>query len=135
MDTIRCSLSRHGDQPALLSLPSTRVWLAADHRSVVTWDAGKTTLLRLIAGLEEPTSGRVLFDGEDITALGVQERDLGFVFQVRLWSAVVLTCMPPARLCWLACGIVAKLVQHPRPPSPLPLPHLRKLGAVFGLEP
>ncbi len=45
--------------------------------------AGKTTLLRLIAGLEEPTSGQVLFDGEDITALGVQQRDLGFVFQVR----------------------------------------------------
>ena len=28
---------------------------------------GKTTLLRTIAGLEEPTSGRILIDGKDIT--------------------------------------------------------------------
>lgn len=39
-------------------------------------------MLRLIAGLEEPTSGRVFFDDRDITALGVQDRELGFVFQV-----------------------------------------------------
>ena len=44
--------------------------------------AGKTTLLRLIAGLEEPTAGQVLFDGQDVTQAGVQDRDLGFVFQV-----------------------------------------------------
>ncbi|KAI3438825.1 hypothetical protein D9Q98_001242 [Chlorella vulgaris] len=43
--------------------------------------SGKTTLLRLIAGLEQPNSGRVYFDGEDITEYGVQDRDLGFVFQ------------------------------------------------------
>ncbi len=49
--------------------------------------AGKTTLLRLIAGLEQPNSGRVYFDGEDITEYGVQDRDLGFVFQVR-WRGV-----------------------------------------------
>lgn len=36
-----------------------------------------------MAGLEEPSDGRVLFDGEDVTQYGVQDRDLGFVFQVR----------------------------------------------------
>ncbi len=44
--------------------------------------AGKTTLLRLIAGLEEPTEGRVFFDGVDVTESRVQDRDLGVVFQV-----------------------------------------------------
>ena len=43
--------------------------------------SGKTTLLRVIAGLQSPDSGRVLFDGVDATALSVQERRVGFVFQ------------------------------------------------------
>ena len=42
---------------------------------------GKTTLLRILGGLEFPTSGRVLFDGQDATGLTVQERRAGFVFQ------------------------------------------------------
>ena len=43
--------------------------------------SGKTTLLRVIAGLERPDSGRVLFGDEDTTALPVQHRRVGFVFQ------------------------------------------------------
>jgi sulfate transport system ATP-binding protein len=43
--------------------------------------SGKTTLLRILGGLEEPTSGRVLFDGVDATGMRVQERRAGFVFQ------------------------------------------------------
>jgi sulfate transport system ATP-binding protein len=43
--------------------------------------SGKTTLLRAIAGLEHADSGRILFDGEDATALSVQARRAGFVFQ------------------------------------------------------
>src|SRR3954451_3089934 len=42
---------------------------------------GKTTLLRTIAGLEEPTSGRILIDGKDITRLPAHQRDFGMVFQ------------------------------------------------------
>ncbi len=43
--------------------------------------SGKTTLLRTIAGLEHPTSGNILFDGEDVSNLSVGERRIGFAFQ------------------------------------------------------
>jgi sulfate/thiosulfate transport system ATP-binding protein len=42
---------------------------------------GKSTLLRLIAGLEKPDEGSVSFSGEDATALPPQRRNVGFVFQ------------------------------------------------------
>src|SRR5215213_4200693 len=42
---------------------------------------GKTTLLRIIAGLEWPDSGQVLFHGEDATDTHARERNVGFVFQ------------------------------------------------------
>jgi sulfate/thiosulfate transport system ATP-binding protein len=42
---------------------------------------GKSTLLRVIAGLEQPDGGTVVISGEDVTAQTVQERDIGFVFQ------------------------------------------------------
>jgi multiple sugar transport system ATP-binding protein len=43
---------------------------------------GKTTTLRMIAGLELPTSGRILLDGEDVTSLPASARDIAFVFQL-----------------------------------------------------
>jgi len=42
---------------------------------------GKTTLLRVIAGLEQPDSGTVTINGEDATRLSPQRRNVGFVFQ------------------------------------------------------
>jgi sulfate/thiosulfate transport system ATP-binding protein len=42
---------------------------------------GKSTLLRVIAGLETPDSGRVVIAGEDATSKPPQRRDVGFVFQ------------------------------------------------------
>ena len=43
---------------------------------------GKTTTLRMIAGLELPTSGRILLDGEDVAFRRARERDIAFVFQL-----------------------------------------------------
>jgi multiple sugar transport system ATP-binding protein len=43
---------------------------------------GKTTTLRMIAGLELPTSGRILLDGADVTAKRASARDIAFVFQL-----------------------------------------------------
>jgi putative spermidine/putrescine transport system ATP-binding protein len=42
---------------------------------------GKTTTLRMVAGLIEPTSGRVLFDEQDVTYVAPRSRNVGFVFQ------------------------------------------------------
>jgi iron(III) transport system ATP-binding protein len=42
---------------------------------------GKTTTLRMIAGLESPTSGTILIDGQDVTTLGPAERNVSMVFQ------------------------------------------------------
>jgi multiple sugar transport system ATP-binding protein len=43
--------------------------------------AGKTTTLRLIAGLEKPDKGRISIGGHDATALSPMERNVAFVFQ------------------------------------------------------
>ena len=42
---------------------------------------GKTTTMNMIAGIEDITSGHILFDGKDISHLPVQQRNIGFVFQ------------------------------------------------------
>ncbi|WLS79187.1 ABC transporter ATP-binding protein [Erwinia pyri] len=42
---------------------------------------GKTTTLRLLAGLEHPTSGRILIGGKEVTHLPANERDVAMVFQ------------------------------------------------------
>jgi spermidine/putrescine transport system ATP-binding protein len=42
---------------------------------------GKTTSLRMIAGFEEPTAGRILIDGADVTAVSPRRRSVHMVFQ------------------------------------------------------
>ncbi|HAG47232.1 MAG TPA: polyamine ABC transporter ATP-binding protein, partial [Gammaproteobacteria bacterium] len=42
---------------------------------------GKTTLLRILAGLETPTSGKVWIDGVDITQMPAYERPVNMMFQ------------------------------------------------------
>ncbi|ALS29506.1 ABC transporter ATP-binding protein [Paenibacillus cisolokensis] len=42
---------------------------------------GKTSVLRMLAGLETPTSGDILFHGKRVNDLPPQERGIGFVFQ------------------------------------------------------
>ncbi|MBU6290676.1 MAG: ABC transporter ATP-binding protein [Burkholderiales bacterium] len=43
--------------------------------------SGKTTLMRLIAGLDKPSEGRVIADGVDVTGVPVRERHLAMVYQ------------------------------------------------------
>jgi iron(III) transport system ATP-binding protein len=42
---------------------------------------GKTTTLRMIAGLESPTSGQIIMDGKDVTTLGPADRNVSMMFQ------------------------------------------------------
>src|SRR3982751_6458953 len=43
--------------------------------------SGKTTILRIIAGLEQPYTGKVILPGKDVTELPARERGVGVIFQ------------------------------------------------------
>jgi glycerol transport system ATP-binding protein len=43
--------------------------------------AGKTSLMRVMAGLDKPSAGRVLADGADVTGMPVRERNVAMVYQ------------------------------------------------------
>lgn len=43
--------------------------------------AGKTSLMRVMAGLDVPSTGRVLVDGADVTGMPVRERNVAMVYQ------------------------------------------------------
>ncbi len=81
---------------------------------------GKTTLLRLVAGLLAPTTGRILLDGTAVTA---PRRDMGFVFQQPVlldWRTVLDNVLLPAEILRLDRGTSAA--------------EARKLLGLVGLE-
>ncbi|HRO13307.1 ABC transporter ATP-binding protein [Amaricoccus sp.] len=61
----------------------TSLTLASDGFNILLGEtgAGKTTLIKLIAGLEKPTQGRILFEGRDVTDLSPQKRNVSLVHQ------------------------------------------------------
>jgi len=72
--------------------------------------SGKTTLLNLITGLEKPTEGRILLDGEDITDADerhlteLRRKEIGFVFQ--MYNLIpVLTALENVELPTIAAGL------------------------------
>lgn len=66
---------------------------------------GKSTLLNLIAGFEAPEQGRVLIDGQDVTAFPPDQRPVSMIFQdnnsfahLDLWQNVALGIAPSLKL-------------------------------------
>jgi putative spermidine/putrescine transport system ATP-binding protein len=59
--------------------------LAAERGEFVSFlgpsGCGKTTTLRMIAGFEQPTTGRITIDGRDVTYVAPNQRNVGMVFQ------------------------------------------------------
>src|SRR6201989_1657251 len=43
--------------------------------------SGKTSIMRLLAGLDKPTTGRVLVDGKDVTGIDIRKRSVAMVYQ------------------------------------------------------
>ena len=64
-------------------LYETSLTLAAEGFNVLlgATNAGKTTLVKLMAGLEAPTTGQILFDGVDVTRLIPRKRNVSLVHQ------------------------------------------------------
>ncbi len=77
--------------------------------------AGKTTLMRLMAGLDVPGTGRVLWNGEDVTGQRVQDRKVAMVYQqfINYPSMTVYdNIASPLRLLNMARGEIDKAVQE-----------------------
>ena len=71
---------RQGAQVHLYPLDLTLVPLAVTVLLGAT-QAGKTTLMRVMAGLDKPAKGSVMADGKDVTGLPVRERNVAMVYQ------------------------------------------------------
>ena len=78
-------IKRYGDVFAVKDLDLTIV-SGGLHFLLGPSGCGKTTTLRMLAGLESPTSGKILFDGKDVTSFAAADRSIGMVFQnYALW--------------------------------------------------
>ena len=98
---------------------SLRIEKGARHALIGPNGAGKTTLINLLTGVQRPTSGRILLDGEDISDLSTHERvRLGIVrtFQINQ----LFSDLTPLETIGLAVserrGTGSRLVAHRRQP-------------------
>jgi branched-chain amino acid transport system ATP-binding protein len=81
--------------------------------------AGKTTFFNMLTGVYKPTSGRILFDGEDVTGRpphAITERGIGRTFQnIRLFqNMTALENVLVGMHCRLRGGIVRSILRTPR---------------------
>ncbi|WP_395687480.1 ABC transporter ATP-binding protein [Caenimonas koreensis] len=74
---------RYGDAPAPFAVKGISFTVASGTLTTILGPSGcgKTTTLRMIAGLESPTSGEIFIAGRDVTTLGPAERNVSMMFQ------------------------------------------------------
>jgi iron(III) transport system ATP-binding protein len=74
---------RYGDASGPLAVKGISFEVPAGTLTTILGPSGcgKTTTLRMIAGLESPTSGQILIEGRDVTTLGPAERNVSMMFQ------------------------------------------------------
>jgi multiple sugar transport system ATP-binding protein len=81
LENVRKIFGRKGKEVVAVENLSVEI----DEREFFTFvgpsGCGKTTTLRMIAGLEKPSSGRIYFGDNDVTDLPPQKRDIAMVFQ------------------------------------------------------
>ena len=77
--------------------------------------AGKTSLLRVLAGLDKPSRGQVFYDEQDVTGVAVQKRGLSMVYQqfinyphLTVWENIA----SPLQLAKVSAGEITKRVKH-----------------------
>lgn len=77
--------------------------------------AGKTSLLRVLAGLDKPSSGKVVFNNQDVTGVAVQKRGLSMVYQqfinyphLTVWQNIA----SPLQLAKVSSSEITKRVKH-----------------------
>ena len=77
------AVSKRFDGSARPVIPNLDLVIPAGELAVLVGPSGcgKSTTLRIVAGLEEPTSGQVLIGGRDVTQVPPADRDIAMVFQ------------------------------------------------------
>src|SRR3954452_14819839 len=106
---------------------------------------GKSTLLRIIAGLEKPDAGRVYIDGKDMTGVPARRRGVGFVFQhyaafphMTVWDNVAFglkIAKTDKQTTKARVGELLDLVHLAGPSPPLPERAARRSGPANGAPP
>ena len=79
----RAVTKRYGDAKSPLVVKGINLTVPKGSLTTILGPSGcgKTTTLRMIAGLDAPSSGQIFIDGQDVTTLGAAERNVSMVFQ------------------------------------------------------
>ena len=83
IETSNITYSYDGKKPVLKNI-SVQFEMGKMYAILGPSGCGKTTLLSLLGGLDSPSSGKILFDGQDIEALGLavhRQKNVAFIFQ------------------------------------------------------